>query len=302
MSPDIVRNKAVKEIKLWRSALSVPAVNRRALEKSKTLAADAVIYDLEDSVAHGRKAEARENLEQFFTQSRPANVTTAIRINPLDTETGQEDMKTALACQPDAILLPKVETVANVAAASAMLTRNGAPLRIRLWAMLETPAGIVNAAAIAGAYSQASAGGRLEALIVGVNDLRSATGVAPAPGRAYLVPWLMQVVLAARAYDIAVIDGVYNDFADSEGFAVECEEARAMGFDGKMLIHPNQIEPANAHFSPSEAALAEARAIVEAFAKPEAQELNVIDLDGRMVERLHLEQAEALLAKAGQSA
>ncbi|WP_319519233.1 CoA ester lyase [uncultured Martelella sp.] len=289
---------AVKEIKLWRSALSVPAVNRRALEKSKTLAADAVIYDLEDSVAEGRKAEARENLEQLFTHSRPTGMTTAIRINPLDTEAGQEDMKTALACQPDAILLPKVETLANVAAASAMLNRNGAPLRVRLWVMLETPAGIVNAAAIAGAYSHETAGGRLEALIVGVNDLRSATGVAPASGRSYLVPWLMQVVLAARAYDIAVIDGVYNDFADTAGFEAECTEARAMGFDGKMLIHPGQIDPANALFSPSEAALAEARAIVAAFAKPEAEGHNVIDLDGRMVERLHLEQAEALIAKA----
>lgn len=285
------------ETKIWRSVLSVPAVNRRALEKSKTLAADVIIYDLEDSVASGRKAEARENLEQLFAHDRP-DVTTAIRINPLDTETGQEDMKTALACQPDAVLLPKVETVATVATASALLARNGAPLRMRLWAMLETPAGIVNAAAIAGAWSHASAGGRLEALIVGVNDLRSATNVAQAPGRAYLVPWLMQVVLAARAYGLAVVDGVYNDFTDVAGLEAECAEARAMGFDGKMLIHPKQIDTANTSFRPSDAAIAEAHAIVEAFAKPGAEALNVIDLGGRMVERLHLEQAQTLLETA----
>lgn len=288
----------MKKISLWRSLLSVPAVNRRALQKTKSLSCDAIIFDLEDSVAAGRKSEARENLERLFTNARPQGFKTAIRINPLTTEAGEEDMKTALACQPDAILLPKVETVANVAAASAILNRNGAPLRIRLWAMLETPAGIVNAAAIAGAYSQVTAGGRLEALIVGVNDLRSATRIAAAPGRANIAPLLMQVVLAARAYGLSVIDGVYNDFSDIEGFTEECHGAAQMGFDGKMLIHPNQIEAANASFSPSEEAIAEARAIVAAFAKPEAEGQNVIDLDGRMVERLHLEQAETLLSEA----
>lgn len=283
-------------IKLWRSLLSVPAINRRALEKSRTLAADAIIYDLEDAVAPGKKAEARENLERLYSEYRPGGVT-AIRVNPLDTEDGSEDMKTVLACQPDAVLLPKVGNVASIATAGALLKRNGAPERIKLWAMIETPEGVVNAAAIAGAFSDVRAGGRLEALVVGVNDLRADTGVAPSPGRAYLVPWLMQTVLAARAYGIRVIDGVYNDFADREGYAAECAEGVAMGFDGKMLIHPNQIEAANRHFSPSEDAVAEARAIVEAFANPGAEALNVIDLDGRMVERLHLEQAKALLAQ-----
>ena len=286
----------MSSVKLWRSLLSVPAINRRALEKSKTLSVDAIIYDLEDAVAPDRKAEARENLERHYAEERPARMN-AIRVNPLNTAAGREDLQTVLVCQPDAVLLPKVGAVPAMATAHKLLKDNGAPDRMRLWAMIETPEGVVNAAAIAGAFSDGCAGGRLEALIVGVNDLRSATGVAPSPGRAYLVPWLMQTVLAARAYGIQVIDGVYNDFADGEGYAAECEEGAAMGFDGKMLIHPSQIAAANHHFSPSQSAVAEARAIVAAFAKPGAEALNVIDLDGRMVERLHLEQAEVLLAK-----
>ncbi len=282
-------------IKLWRSLLSVPAINQRALQKSKTLAADAIIYDLEDAVAPEKKAEARENLKRLYGETRPQGVT-AIRVNPLDTEAGNEDLKTVLACRPDAVLLPKVGNVATMEAAGALLEQNGAATRMKLWAMIETPEGVVNAAAIAGACSDVRTGGRLAALIVGVNDLRAETGVAPSPGRAYLVPWLMQTVLAARAYGLHVVDGVYNDFADHEGYAAECAEGAAMGFDGKMLIHPSQIDAANRHFSPSEDAVAEARAIIAAFAKPGAAALNVIDLDGRMVERLHLEQAEALLA------
>ncbi|TCT41089.1 HpcH/HpaI aldolase/citrate lyase family protein [Martelella mediterranea] len=288
----------MNQIQLARSVLCVPAVNRRALEKSATLPADVIIYDLEDAVARERKGEARENLERLFKNNRPAGKQTVIRINPLDTDFGREDMRVVLACQPDAVLLPKVETVANMAAASAILNSNGAPLRVKIWGMLETPRGVVNAAAIAGAYSAALAGGRLEALIVGVNDLRSQTGVLAETDRTYLVPWLMQVVLAARAYGLRVIDGVYNDFSDTDGFVAECEQSRAMGFDGKMLIHPSQIEGANRHFSPSDDALAEAHAIINAFSAPEATGLNVIDLNGRMVERLHLEQAEKLVALA----
>ncbi len=282
--------------RFWRSLLSVPAINRRALEKAKSLAADAIIYDLEDAVAPDRKAEARENLIRLYADDRPAGIT-AIRINPLDTADGRADMEAAIACRPDAVVLPKVGTIGHVSTAVSRLEQDAAAGDMKLWAMIETAEGVVNAAAIAGAFSSARAGGRLEALIVGVNDLRSETGVAPAAGRIYLVPWLMQTVLAARAGGIQVIDGVYNDFADSEGYAAECAEGAAMGFDGKMLIHPNQIAPANHHFGPSDAALAEARAIVAAFSAPGAERLNVVNLNGRMVERLHLEQAEALLLK-----
>ncbi|TPW32424.1 CoA ester lyase [Martelella alba] len=284
-------------IKLRRSVLCVPAVNRRALAKTATLDCDAVIFDLEDAVARERKAEARENLEQLFINNRPQGKLTAIRINPLSTDFGREDMKVAMACQPDAILLPKVETVANVAAASAILNANGAPLRVKLWGMIETPEGVLNAHAIAGAFSVAS-GGRLETLVIGVNDLRSETGVLPQFGRPYLVPWLMQVLLAGRAFGLSVVDGVFNNYTNQDAFVAECIQGNEMGFDGKMLIHPSQIAGANQHFSPSPAALAEAHAIIAAFAAPKAQGQAVLEFNGRMIERLHLEQAEALVAVA----
>lgn len=158
--------------------------------------------------------------------------------------------------------------------------------------MIETPKGVLNAASIAGADR------RVKALVVGLNDLRKATGVLPQPGRAYLVPWLMQVVLAARAHGVDVIDSVFNDFRDADGFEAECGQGRAMGFSGKMLIHPAQIEPANRHFGPSPETISEAREIIAGFAEPQAKNLNVINLNGKMVERLHLEEAEKLVALA----
>ncbi|MEQ1408228.1 CoA ester lyase [Neorhizobium sp. Rsf11] len=277
--------------RLRRSVLSVPAGNARALEKVHGLDCDAVIFDLEDSVAPEKKIEARDNLRRLFREGPLRNRETIIRINPLETEFGRADMDLVVEISPEVVLVPKVERVSEVQAIADILSETGAPDELAIWAMIETPKGVLNAAAIAGADE------RLRCFVVGLNDLRKGTGVLSQPGRAYLVPWLMQVVLAGRAYGIDVIDSVFNDFKDAEAFDAECAQGCAMGFSGKMLIHPAQIEPANRHFGPDPRAVEEAEAVIAAFARPESQHLNVINLNGKMVERLHLAEAEKLVAR-----
>lgn len=279
-----------------RSLLSVPAINLRALQKLSSLACDGAIFDLEDSVAPDMKDEARDNLLSFFRETPPANHEAIIRINPLSTPAGRKDVEAALTCAPQALLLPKVEQPSDIHELADLLDEADAPESLRIWAMIETPRGVLNAAAIAEAAHTKAA--RLSAFVVGLNDLRKDTRVPAKPGRAYLVPWLMQVVLAARAYGLDVIDSVSNDFRDLNAFAEECEQGRDMGFDGKMLIHPAQIEVANTAFAPDEAALAEARETIAAFAKPESVGLNVININGRMIERLHVAGAQRLVAIA----
>ncbi|WP_312357186.1 CoA ester lyase [Agrobacterium sp.] len=279
-----------------RSLLSVPAINIRALEKIRDLDCDGVILDLEDSVAPDMKGKARENLEKLFLDAPFAGREAIIRINPLSTPDGKADLQLVLSCRPQAVLLPKVEQPADIHEVADLLAEADAPQAMKIWAMIETPLGVLNAASIADAAHTPDA--RLAAFVIGLNDLRKETRVPALPGRAYLVPWMMQVVLAARAYGLDVIDSVSNDFRDIAAFQVECEQGRAMGFDGKMLIHPAQIEPANRHFGPDEASVAEAREIIAAFAKPESVELNVINMNGRMIERLHVVEAERLVAMA----
>lgn len=279
---------------LRRSVLCVPGSNTRALAKVPDLDCDAVIFDLEDAVAIDAKADARENLRRLFGENRPKGKELVIRINPLSDAFGEEDMALVSAVRPDAVLLPKLEETGELEAAlSLMPAKLDAP--IALWAMIETPKGVLDAAEIARKASMAEL--NLGCFVVGLNDLRKSSGVLPRPGRDYLVPWLMQTVLAARAFGIDVLDSVFNDFRDAASFETECDQGRAMGFSGKMLIHPAQIEPANRHFGPTPEAIAEARSIIAAFAGPEARTLNVINLDGRMVERLHLEEAARLMAK-----
>jgi citrate lyase subunit beta/citryl-CoA lyase len=290
------RNPATRSARLRRSVLSVPAINPRALEKTHAVDCDAVIFDLEDSVAPQKKAEARDNLRAFFSGPPLRGKEQIIRINGLASEFANADLELVLALQPDAVLLPKVDAPQDILSLGDRLTEADASEDLRIWAMIETPRGILNAAAIAEAGR--TAGSRLDCFVVGLNDLRKETGVLPLPGRAYLVPWLMQVVLAVRAYGLDVIDSVFNDFRDPEALDSECAQGRAMGFDGKMLIHPAQIEAANRHFGPDPAAVADAEAIIAAFAEPETAALNVINLDGRMVERLHLVEAEGLVHKA----
>ncbi|WP_299869321.1 CoA ester lyase [uncultured Hoeflea sp.] len=283
-----------------RSVLYLPAGNARALDKLSGLDCDGAIFDLEDSVAPGAKDQAREALREFFGQGRaaalPGGMEKIIRINALSSPWAGEDLLAARGCRPDAILVPKVEAPEDITAIEDALEQTDAPLNLRIWAMIETPLGVMNAGRIAQAAR--SDGTRLDCFVVGGNDLIKETGVASLPGRPWLAQWLMQIVLAARAYGLDVLDAVYNDFRDQDGFAAECGDGQAMGFDGKTLIHPAQIEPANRAFGIDDTARVEAEAIVSAFAQPENHGRGVINLDGRMVERLHLEVAERMLEKA----
>ncbi len=279
-----------------RSLLSVPAINQRALAKLSTLDCDGVIFDLEDSVAPDMKDEARDNLLTFFRETPLAGRETMVRINPASTTVGQNDLKAALVCAPDSILLPKVEQLSHIQDVADLLAEADASENMKIWAMIETSKGVLNAAAIAEASH--TIGARLGGFVVGLNDLRKETRVPSEAGRTYLVPWLMQIVLAARAYGLDVIDSVSNDFRDLDAFAAECDQGRAMGFDGKMLIHPAQIDAANRAFAPTEEALADARETIAAFAKPESVGLNVINSNGKMIERLHVGPAERLVAMA----
>lgn len=270
--------------------LCLPASNAKALAKLAILECDATIYDLEDAVAPDMKVAAREALIGHFAAGAKAGVEHVIRINALSSPWGEADLEAVARCRPDAVLVPKVESAADLAAVAERLDGEGLS-ETRLMAMIETPKGVLNAAAIAEAHAP-----RLSALIVGLNDLRKDTKVPRGPDRRVLVPWLMQVVLAARAYGVAPVDAVSNDFRDLAAFEAECAEGRSMGYDGKMLIHPAQIEPANRHFGPSDEEIAAARRIVAAFDAPEAQGQGAINIDGEMVERLHLDEARKLLA------
>lgn len=279
-----------------RSVLYVPATNQKALGKIASLDCDAVVIDLEDSVAPLQKQAARERMQDFFAGREKDGREMVIRINALSGEWGGDDLFAARACRPDAVLLPKVETARDILEANDLLDDRDARPSLSLWAMIETPRAMLNIGAIAALGRDR--GARLSCLVAGTNDLVKETGILATPDRRYLTPWLLQMVLAARAGSLDVLDGVSNDFSDLDAFAAECTEARNMGFDGKTLIHPAQIGPANVAFSPSEKQVAEALAIRAAFALPENADRGAISLDGKMVERLHLEQAERLLARA----
>ncbi|WP_189546237.1 CoA ester lyase [Mesorhizobium sp. M2E.F.Ca.ET.209.01.1.1] len=278
-----------------RSVLYIPASNDKALAKIGSLACDAVIIDLEDAVLPADKAAARGKVAGILAGGEK-RCEMVVRINPLASEWGADDLLAVAKAGPDGILLPKIGTPRDILEAGDLLDDNFAPDSVKLWAMVETPKALLNIGAIAELGRDPAS--RLACFVAGTNDLVKATGILATPDRRYLMPWLMQLVLAARAGGLDVIDGVANDFRDLDAFAGECSEAAAMGFDGKSLIHPAQIEPANRAFSPASEALAQARAIRDAFARPENAGKGVIALDGRMVERLHLAQAEKLLAKA----
>lgn len=280
-----------------RSVLFVPAANQRALDKSLSLAVDCVIYDLEDSVAPAAKTDARCALASHINEHPDVKFERIIRVNSADTPWSAEDIKAAASMKVDGILLPKVERPQDVIDAARRLDQLDAVPDMSIWAMIETARGILNADEIANLGHRMAA--RLGCFVVGPNDIARETGVHTLPGRPYLVPWLMQIVLAAKAGGLAVLDGVYNDFRDQQGFEAECTQGAAMGFDGKTLIHPGQIDVANRAFGPSQAEIERAQAIVALFATPEHANKGVVSLNGEMVERLHLEMAERLLAKAG---
>lgn len=284
-----------KSFRPRRSVLYVPASNEKALAKAPTLACDVVVIDLEDAVAPSAKADARARLASVFACRRAGGPDLVIRINALSSAWGADDLAVAAACAPDAILLPKVDGPKDVLAADDLLDSLDADPAIQLWAMIETPKGMLNLGPIAELGRDAAA--RLTCLVAGTNDLAKETRVRMTPDRRWLVPWLQQIVLSARAGGLDALDGVSNDFRDLEAFARECDQGRAMGFDGKTLIHPAQVGSANLAFSPSPGEVAEAEAIVAAFALPDNTGKGVIQIDGRMVERLHLDQAERLLSK-----
>jgi len=280
--------------KLRRSAMYVPATHLRALAKVGGLDCDAVIFDLEDAVAPGMKAPARGNLVQALANGRPERKEIVVRVNAIDSSDFEQDMETVALCRPDAVLVPKIHAASDVRAMSEAMARHrlGGPLR--LWLMVETLAALQTLGDIvqAGLAAQPV----LDCLVVGTNDLAKESGVFAGDQRHYLMPWLMGIVLTAKRHGVCVLDGVWNDFADQAGFDAEASQAVKMAFDGKTLIHPAQIGPANRAFSPSDAALLEARGIVAAFARPEHADAGVIDLNGKMVERLHWAQAVRLLA------
>jgi citrate lyase subunit beta/citryl-CoA lyase len=279
-----------------RSVLYVPASNDKALAKIAQLSCDTVIIDLEDAAAPADKIAARDKLAGIFASRPDRRCEMVVRINALASEWGADDLLAAASCEPDGILLPKVGTPRDLLEAGDVLDDNFAPDGVKLWAMIETPKALLNIGAIAELGRDPAS--RLACFVAGTNDLVKDTGVLATPDRRYLVPWLMQMVLAARAGGLDMLDGVANDFRDLDAFARECTEAAAMGFDGKTLIHPAQIEAANRAFVPSTQAVAEARAVKDAFSLAENTGKAVIALNGRMVERLHLAQAEKLLAKA----
>ena len=273
-----------------RSVLYMPGANARALEKAKSLEADALILDLEDSVAPDAKADARLRVAAAVRAGGYDRRELVIRVNGIDTPWGAGDVKAAVDAAPDAILVPKVSRGADVARAAALMAE--ASPRTRLWVMMETPLAILKAEEIAGAEK------RLACLVLGTNDLVKETRVSASHQRFALVPMLSQCVLAARAHGLDVIDGVYNDFRDETGFRNECEQGRDLGMDGKTLIHPGQIAICNAVFSPSPEELVLSRKIIAAFQQPENAEKGVITIEGKMVERLHLAMAERLVAIA----
>ncbi|GEO16224.1 HpcH/HpaI aldolase/citrate lyase family protein [Microvirga aerophila] len=279
-----------------RSALYMPGSNARALEKAKALAADVLILDLEDAVAPDAKSVARDQVCAAVREGRYGSREVVIRINALDTPWGENDLAAVAGAAPDAVLIPKVSSAETLAAVGLRLRRHGAPERTRVWAMIETPFALLDLSAIASAAYDVDT--RLSCFVMGTNDLAKETRARLLPGRAAMLPWLMNAVAAARAYGIDILDGVYNNLSDEAGFRAECEQGRDCGFDGKSLIHPSQISAANEVFGPTSDELEAARAIVAAFERPENAHKGVIPLNGRMVERLHAEMAKRVVALA----
>lgn len=280
---------------LRRSVLYVPASNERAMTKSWSLGADTIVFDLEDAVALTAKAVARELLVKQFEEHHYQWIETVIRVNEVNTVDFEADLSAVARSRPNGVLLPKVGSVNDLYAFARSAANANLPKDIRLWAMVETPAGIADLDAIVKAGIALNP--RLDCLVVGTNDIAKDTGVFPGDQRAYLIPWLMGILLVAKRRGVTVLDGVWNDFRNEAGFALEAQQSMKMGFDGKTLIHPLQVEPANRIFSPSLEALEEARRVVAVFSDPGHAASNVVNLDGRMVERLHYEQSLRLLSK-----
>jgi len=270
----------------------MPAANARALEKAKALPVDGLIVDLEDAVAPDAKPAARTQAAAAIAAGGYGSREVTLRVNGLDTPWGTEDLAAAARAGAAAVVLPKVESAAQVQAAEARLAAAGAPAELALWCMLETPAGVLRAAEIAAASP------RLQCLVMGTSDLTKELNARHVPDRQPLLASLQLCLLAARAHGLAILDGVHLDLGDGEGFAAQCRQGRALGFDGKTLIHPSQVAAANAAFGPSPEEIEGARRIVAAYEAALAEGKGIAVLDGRLVENLHVAQARRTLALA----
>lgn len=277
-----------------RSVLYMPGSNARALEKARSIPADALILDLEDAVAPDAKAEARAQVCDAVKQGGYGKREIIIRVNALSTEWGAADIEAAVAAGPDAILVPKISSAEDVREASALLDKAGAGEGLQLWAMMETPLAMLQAQAIAATASET----RMTVWVMGTNDIAKELRCAHTPDRLPMVTSLGLCMLAARAYGITILDGVYNDIKDESGFATICEQGRDLGLDGKTLIHPSQVGPCNQIFSPDDDEVAFSRQVIEAFKLPENAGKGVIKVDGKMVELLHAEIAERVVSIA----
>jgi citrate lyase subunit beta/citryl-CoA lyase len=274
----------------------MPGSNARALEKAKILPVDAMILDLEDSVAPDAKAAARDQVVSAVKAGGFGSREVVIRINGTDSPWHADDLSAAAHAAPDAILVPKVASPGTLELIGRRMLDMGTDHRTRVWAMIETPLAVFNILAIAAEAKDSES--RLSVFVMGTNDLAKETRARLVPGRAPMLAWLSTCVAAARHYGVDILDGVYNDIGNAEGFVAECRQGVELGFDGKTLIHPSQIEPCNAAFSPSADEVAQARKIIAAFGLPENKTKGVVALDGRMVERLHAEMARRTAAIA----
>lgn len=275
-----------------RSVLYMPGANERALEKAAGLQADALILDLEDAVAPDAKASARERVCEAATSGRYGQREVAIRANGIGTPWHDDDLRAIASAGPAAVVVPKVDSVADVHAIEKALEAGGAPDHTRIWAMLETPVAVLHAEAVA------SASERLSVLVMGTNDLAKELQAAHVAGRGPLLTGLGLCLLAARATGKVILDGVFNDIKDPEGFEAECVQGRDLGFDGKTLIHPSQVDPCNRVFAPAPDDVERSQRIIDAFEIATAEGRGVVTVDGRMVENMHVAQARRTLAIA----
>ncbi len=275
-----------------RSVLYMPGSNARALEKAKGLAADALILDLEDAVSPDAKETARQQVCAAASEGGYGKREILIRVNGLNTPWGYADVAAAAKSGADAILIPKVESADMVRQVEAIMDASGAPAEMSIWCMMETPRGMLRAEEIADATP------RLGGFVMGTSDLAKDLHCAHTPMRLPMIASLNLCILAARAAGIAIVDGVYLDLNDAEGYAAHCQQGLELGFDGKTLIHPKQIDAANETFAPNEEAVAWSRKIIEAHAEAEKEGKGVVLVDGKLIENLHVENAKRLIALA----
>lgn len=279
-----------------RSVLYIPGSNYRGLDKGRDIPADALILDLEDSVMPDAKKEARAAVAAAIGVHAYGSREVVVRVNGLDTPWIASDIAAVASSKPDAILIPKVSRAEDIRRARSALTAAQAPSDLRLWVMIETPLGVLNAQTIAA--GAAGPGAKIDCLVIGTNDLSMETGMRIQPGRAHMLPWLTQILAAGRAYGVSVIDGTHIDLEDMEGFTAECHQGHELGMDGKSLIHPKQVPIANEIFLPSSEEIAWAKDVIAAFKAANNVDKGVIVSGGRMLERLHEHMAKRILEVA----